>query len=61
MSLFAKNPNQKIPPRIRAGSPCQHCPHSHLDHSMYSPQHCLIEGCTCSGLKLDIKPILPNP
>jgi hypothetical protein len=39
------------------GHPCLNCSHTHKDHSMCMPQGCLIEGCTCEGLKLDIQPI----
>ncbi len=55
MWSFEKNQNQpKIQPRISVGFPCQNCPHSHKDHSMYS-RLCLIENCACTGLKLDVK------
>lgn len=57
MSFIEKKPNQpKTPPRISVGHPCQNCPHSHTDHSMYSRQ-CLIDECICTGLKLDVKPL----
>ncbi len=35
------------------GYPCLHCVHTHMDHSQYSPK-CLIEGCDCIGLKIDV-------
>lgn len=39
--------------KIYVGVACQNCsPHTHFDHSMNAPQLCLIEGCTCLGLKL---------
>lgn len=54
------DPSKRKVAKIKVGNPCQNCPHSHLDHTMYFPQTCLIEGCTCSGLKLDLKPIEPK-
>jgi hypothetical protein len=63
MPLFEKNQNWT--PKIKIGHPCLNCPpesgHTHLDHSMYDPQHCLIVECPCKGLKLDVKPISRKP
>lgn len=57
MSLFDQSPYPKTPAKIKFGTPCKRCPHTHVDHSIYQPQLCLIEHCDCQGLKLDLKPI----
>lgn len=54
MSIFEKNPKSQTP-RISVGVPCKNCPHSHMDHSMYSPRLCYIEGCKCPGLSIESK------
>lgn len=41
------------------GYPCTNCPHTHKDHSMYSPQHCLIDGCGCTRLAINHK-VIPS-
>ncbi len=54
-TVFGKLKTSKTPQRISAGTPCKNCPHSHLDHSMYSPWMCYVENCACIGLKIDVK------
>lgn len=44
--------NQSQTPSLKVGWLCVNCPHTHKDHSMYSPRLCYIEGCECPGLKL---------
>jgi hypothetical protein len=57
MSLFENFPKKQ--PKIKVGYPCQNCPHTHADHSMYGPKLCVFdEECHCPGLKLpDVKTI----
>ncbi len=57
MSLFEKNPQTQTP-KIKLGFPCQNCPHTHKDHSYYS-RVCLIDGCTCPGMKYDPNDVTP--
>ena len=41
----------------KVGYPCMNCEHTHMDHAYYDQKLCLIEGCKCVGLKMEVMSI----